>query len=324
MTSGIIGFDIGGTRTKFGFVTEDGLIHFSGNVPTKGHASFEHYMEVLYDEIHQRLDTTTHEIVGIGIGAPKGNQKTGFIEEAYNLMTWGDNLPIVTFASDMFGVPAYLVNDGNAAAIGEKYFGAAKGFEDFVVITLGTGLGSGIYVNGTLLVGSNGAAGEIGHTIIDADGRLCNCGRHGCLETYASAPGIVRTMRDILVWKKEDIKDPDEFEECDAVAKAASKGDEYAIKAFEFTGKKLGMALANIAAIFDPEAIILSGGVTNAGDFLLNPTKKFFEESLMDAYKGRIEMRISTGDNKNMAVLGAAAYAQENLKLRQVNMALGI
>ncbi len=316
MRTGILGIDIGGTRTKYGLIDSKGNLRFSGSIPTRGYSSLERYLEVLFSEVRKKIIPTRLELIGVGIGAPKGNQRTGCIEEAYNLMTWGDNLPVAAFASDLFGVPAFLLNDGDAAAKGEKYFGAAQGCDDFLVITLGTGVGSGIYANGRLVTGSNGAAGEIGHIIIDREGRLCNCGRHGCLETYASAPGIVRTMRDILVWKRGNIENPQAYERCDYIAQAAAEGDELALKTFEYTGRKLGLGLADMAAIFDPEAIILSGGVANAGDLLLNPVKRNFEEAVMDAYKGRIDLRISSSDSRNMAVLGAAGHAREHLEER--------
>ncbi len=317
MKRAIIGVDIGGTSTKFGAIDSHNEMLFVDSIPTKGYSSLEEYLGTLYKEIKAGLRGSGLRIGAVGIGAPKGNQNTGNIEEAYNLMNWGDQVPIAQLMSERFKAPAYLLNDGDAAAYGEKYFGVASSFDNFILLTLGTGLGAGIYVNGELLVGAHGAGSEVGHVIVEPEGRLCICGRHGCLETYASATGIVRTMREILVWKENEDKNGDMYESSDAIAKAAYQGDPLAKKAFEFTGKKLGAALANLAAIFDPEAIVFSGGVAKAGDVLLEPVRRAFEASLMDVYRGKIVLRVSETEGRNLAVLGAASFARrksENTK----------
>ena len=313
MRNGVLGIDIGGTRTKFGLVNESGDLEFKGSIPTQGHISLKRYLEVIHKEITKNMANRDISLKAIGIGAPKGNQETGCIEEAYNLLSWGDTLPIASFASDLFRVPAFLLNDSDASAIGEMEFGEAKGCEDFIVVTLGTGVGGGIITNGTLLRGSKGAAGEIGHMVVDWDGRQCKCGRIGCLETYASASGVVRTMRDLLVWKRGGHEEIHDYDSCEYIAQAARNGDSLAIKAFEYTGKKLGMALANITAIIDPEAIILSGGVAQAGELLLGPVKTHFDEFAMDAYRGKVEIKTSKAEDRNMAVMGAAGFAMRAL-----------
>ena len=324
MKEAILGIDIGGTSTKYGLIDANNKIIFSGQIPTKGHYSLESYLDCLSKEIISSLAGTPYEITGIGVGAPKGNCKTGYIEEAYNLMTWGDNLPITELLRDVFNTPTFLLNDSNAAAIGEKYFGLARGYEDFIVLTLGTGVGGGVFVANKLLVGAKGAAGEIGHTTIERDGRLCSCGRYGCLEAYAAAPGIVRTMRDVLAWKSGEIENPEDYERCDFIAEQAQRGDELAIKAFEYTGKKLGMSLADQAAIFDPQAIILAGGVARAGEVLLEPVRTYFNTYAMDIYKHNVQIDVSYNETRNMAVLGAAAYARENLSQESYNVALRV
>ena len=324
MKKAIIGIDIGGTSTKFGAIGPSNELIFIDSVPTRGYNSLEEYLDKLFDSIKSKLKGSGLRIGGIGIGAPKCNQQTGYIEEAYNLMNWGDNVPITKLMSERFKAPAFLLNDGDAAAYGEKYFGAGAPYDNFILLTLGTGLGAGIYVNGELLSGAHGAASEVGHVIVEPEGRLCICGRHGCLETYASATGIVRTMRDILVWKEGEAVDLDIYESCDGISRAAYQGDELAQKAFEFTGKKLGAAMANLAAIFDPQAIILSGGVAQAGDVLLDPVKRVFEESLMDIYKGRIDIKLSEAQTRNLAVLGAASFTLRQLGKSPVNAPLAM
>ncbi|MEM9324579.1 MAG: ROK family protein [Bacteroidota bacterium] len=314
MKKAVIGIDIGGTSTKFGAIDEDSETVFIDSIPTKGYESLEEYLDVLYRAIADGLKESGLKVAGVGVGSPKGNQRTGYIEEAYNLISWGDNVPIVQLLAHQFKVPAFLLNDADAAAYGEKYFGVAKDYDNFILLTIGTGLGSGIYVNGELLVGAHGAASEVGHVTVEPQGRLCICGRHGCLETYASAKGIVLTMKELQAGQTNDGNTIGEYETSDAIARAAQLGDPLALEAFELTGKKLGQAMANLAAIFDPEAFVLSGGVAKAGDLLLEPTRTAMEDALMDIYKGRIALKISETQSRNLAVLGAASFARRRIE----------
>lgn len=309
----ILGVDIGGTYTKYGALNEKGQLCFQGSLPTRTHESFSGYGEAFFLEINDQLLAVNGRLKGIGVGSPMGNALNGHIEGAVNLQDiWGTNIPLVDAFSRLFKVPTYLMNDSNAAAMGEKYFGKAKPYHDFLVLTLGTGLGCGIFSQGSLLIGKNGAAGEVGHMTVEQGGRLCNCGREGCLETYVSATGLVRTTLELAEEMNQEL-DENLYRDAASIAVAAQRGDELAKKAFQITGSYSGRSLANLAVIFDPEAIILTGGLANAGHMLLDPVKCTFEKSVLSSLAGTVDIMISKSKGKNMAVLGAASFAREEM-----------
>lgn len=312
----VLGVDVGGTNTVFGLVDKGGNIFLINSIPTNGDESAENLFSRLFEKFHQLSEEAKEEfeLVGIGIGAPNANYYKGTIENPPNL-NWGfvDLIPLLKKFSD---VPVALTNDANAAALGEMYYGAAKGIKDFIVITLGTGLGSGIVVNGNLVYGHDGFAGEIGHTIYDPQGRQCGCGKKGCLETYVSAPGIKRTVMELIA--KTNLKSrlrSFSFENLDAklITDLALAGDELAIEAFDFTAKVLGIKLADAVAHTSPEAIILFGGLANAGDLLLVPTKKYLEENVLHVFRNKVKILKSELNEGKSAVLGAAALIWHEL-----------
>ena len=247
----------------------------------------------------------------MGIGAPNGNYYNGTIEFAPNL-EWGRNgvVPLAKLFSDKLGIPVALTNDANAAAIGEMTYGVARGMKNFIVITLGTGVGSGIVVNGQLVYGCDGFAGELGHVIVKENGRQCGCGRKGCLETYCSATGVARSALEFLANSDEPSLlrelDPEKITSYD-VAVAAGKGDKIANEIFEFTGKILGEACADFAAFSSPEAFIFFGGLTKAGDLIMNPIKKAYDETVLNIFKGKAKFLVSGLEGSSAAVLGASA-----------------
>lgn len=306
-----IGIDIGGTNTVFGIVSENGDCIAEDRIRTDAFEDADEYVRVLTAGIKVLLNKEKLEdnIIGIGIGAPNGNYYKGTVENAPNL-NWKGIVPLAGMIKEFFNIPVVLTNDANAAAIGEMIFGAAKGMKDFLVVTLGTGLGSGFVANGELIYGHTGFAGELGHTIIFQNGRTCGCGRKGCLETYASATGIVKTVKKILrnSDEKSILRDID-FEELTSkkIYEAAVEGDKIALDAFDYTGKILALGLANAVAITSPEAIILFGGLAQAGDYIFNPTKKYLENYLLNNFKGTVKLLPSAISGKNAAVLGAAA-----------------
>jgi glucokinase len=311
-----IGVDIGGTNTVIGIVDKEGSFLFQDKIHTHKYDTAEYYSDALGDLIGKGIASISGNTVikGVGIGAPNGNFYNGTIEFAPNLR-WKGIIPLAKMIHDRVKLPVILTNDANAAALGEMVYGAAKGMKDIIVITLGTGLGSGLIVNGQLVYGHDGFAGEIGHTIIYPDGRDCGCGRKGCLETYCSATGIVRTAREMIkrspnpgFWgslKPEEIDSKVIFE-------AAKNGDRLAKEAFEYTGNILGLALANSVAHTSPEAIFLFGGLANAGDFIFKPTKLSFEKNLLEVYKGKIKILPSGLKESDAAVLGAASLIWHN------------
>ena len=307
-----IGIDIGGTNTVFGIVDRDGKVIAKGSIKTGGHKGFDDYLEDLHGALSKLItdNKADNKIAGIGIGAPSANYHTGEIVNAANL-NWGKNLPIAKLVSEKFnGIPVSVTNDANAATMGEMVYGAAKGMDDFVMITLGTGVGSGIVANGKLLYGHDGLAGELGHIIIQrTNGRKCGCGRSGCLETYCSSTGMVRTAREFLQGSEPSLlreKDPDTITSKD-VYDAAVAGDHLANEIFEFTGKMLGEALADFTAFSSPEAFILFGGLMRSGDLLLNPIKKAFDDALLFIYDDKPKILVSQLNEDDGAVLGASA-----------------
>lgn len=270
-----LGIDIGGTNTTFGFIDREGNYIADGNIETQKHEDINDYLKELYLEIEKVLDPLRNELdlVGIGIGAPNGNYYKGSIEFAPNLR-WHDVIPLCDMIKEYYPhLPVYLTNDANAAAIGEMIYGGAKGMKNFIMVTLGTGLGSGFVANGQLIYGSDGFAGELGHVIVSPNGRQCGCGRNGCLETYVSATGVKRTAYKMMAkynYPSELRTVP--FNEMTAkmVSEAAQKGDMIAINTFKYTGKMLGEALANAVAITSPEAIFLFGGLAKPGTCFSN------------------------------------------------------
>ena len=313
-----LGIDIGGTNSAFGFVDRNGECIVEASIPTLSENPAEDLFKRLkekVDEIYKGLIKNDYKLLGIGIGAPNANYYKGTVELPPNLK-W-EIVNIVEISEKIFSLPTVITNDANAAAIGEMKFGAAKGMKDFIVITLGTGLGSGVVVNGELVYGADGFAGEIGHTIYDYDGRECGCGRKGCLETYASAPGIKRTVFELLANSNE----PSElrkisFEQLTAkmISDAALKGDKIALQAFDFTGKVLGLKLADSVAHLSPEAIILFGGLALAGDLIFAPTQKYMEENMLNIFKNKVKLLPSKLTKGNTAVLGAAALIWNELE----------
>ncbi|MFT4072712.1 MAG: ROK family protein [Dysgonamonadaceae bacterium] len=310
-----IGIDIGGTNTVFGIVDKRGQIIEQGAIKTAVHAEVNAYVDELVKGLQVIIDKVggKSNIKGIGVGAPNGNFFTGCIEFAPNL-PWKGVIPLAQMLSDRVCIPASLTNDANAAAIGEMTYGAARGMKDFIVITLGTGVGSGIVVNGQLVYGHDGFAGELGHITIRKNGRLCGCGKHGCLETYASATGVARTAREYLETTKEVSLlrklDPKEITSKD-VFDAAQQGDALAKKIFEETGNILGEAFADFVAFSSPEAIILFGGLTKAGDLIFDPVRKSMEDNLLPIFRNKIKLLRSELKESDAAVLGASALGWE-------------
>jgi glucokinase len=311
-----IGIDIGGTGTKFGIVDKDGNVLFSGEMSTKKHKEIEGFIDELHGLLGELIEKAggIGKIRGIGVGAPNGNFYTGNIEYAPNL-PWSGIIPIAKMMSDKFQLPVTLTNDANAAAIGEMMYGAAKGMRDFIMITLGTGVGSGIVANGQVMYGHDGFAGELGHTIVIPDGRMHQgTGKRGSLESYASATGVRLTALEMLENSTEDslLRTADkETLDSKVVYDAAIKGDKLAMEIFEFTGKILGLALANAVMFSSPEAIILFGGLTKSGDLILKPTRKHMEENLIQVFQNKVKILVSHLKESDAAILGASALAWE-------------
>jgi glucokinase len=313
-----IGIDIGGTNTDFGIVDKEGNCLSKFRIRTDKYEDVLLYLDELTKNLKQQIKELKgkYDITGIGVGAPNGNYFKGTIEFAPNLK-WKGIVHLADLIEKRMHLPVVLTNDANAAAIGEMIYGAAKGMKDFIVITLGTGLGSGIVVDGKLLYGHDGYAGELGHTTVEPEGRLCGCGKKGCLEAYASATGITRTVIEMLKEsdkpsilrsiKKNNISSKDIF-------LAAQKKDEIALAAFEYTGYILGIKLADAITFSSPEAIILSGGLANAGHFIFTPTKKYMEKYLLPFFQKKVKLLPSKLTKDNAAVLGAAALVWTNKK----------
>jgi len=310
-----IGIDIGGTNTVFGVVDKRGHIINQGSIKTGIYKEINEYITNLATSVQEIIDQVggSGNIKGIGVGAPNGNYFTGCIEFAPNL-PWKGVIPLAQMLTDKLNIPVALTNDANAAAIGEMTYGAARGMKDFIVITLGTGVGSGIVVNGQLVYGHDGFAGELGHTTAIREGRLCGCGKKGCLETYSSATGVARTAREYLETKKEPSilreLNPEEITSKD-VYDAAVKGDKLAQNIFEYTGQLLGESFADFVAFSSPEAIILFGGLTKSGKFIFDPVRKHMEENMLPIFRNKIKLLISELKESDAAVLGASALGWE-------------
>ncbi len=311
-----IGIDIGGTGTKFGIVDSVGNVLFSGEMSTKKHAEIGSFIVELHEKLSELIQNAggIGRMKGIGVGAPNGNFYSGTIEYAPNL-PWKGIIPLAKLMSDQFKLPVTLTNDANAAAIGEMMYGAAKGMKDFIMITLGTGVGSGIVANGQLIYGHDGFAGELGHTIVIPDGRMhAGTGKKGSLESYASATGVTLTAIEMLENSKEESLlrslEPTKID-AKAVYDAAIKGDKLALEIFEFTGKILGLSLANAVMFSSPEAIILFGGLTKAGDLILKPTRNHMEENLIQVFQNKVKILVSHLKESDAAILGASALVWE-------------
>ena len=297
-----LGIDIGGTNTVVGLVDKAGNVLGTDSVKTQSLPVLEEYVKTvskLAKDLIAKNNVSIDDIVGLGIGAPNANYYTGNIEMAPNLPWKQDKVPLAKMFREELNIPVTITNDANAAALGEKMYGVAKDMDNFIMITLGTGVGSGIVINGQLVYGHDGFAGELGHVIIERNGRLCGCGRRGCLETYCSATGIVRTAkeRNTPFLTSKDIYD------------AAVKGDETAIDIFKETGTRLGRALADMVVFSSPEAFVLFGGLAKAGDFIVKYTKEAMEETIMPIFKGKVKILLSTMKDADAAVLGASALA---------------
>lgn len=313
-----IGIDVGGTNTVVGIVDKRGQILRSGSIKTARHAEVNDYLDELNEllnEILEDVSVTKDQVKGIGVGAPNGNYFTGSIEFAPNLR-WKGVIPFAQLLEERTGIPVALTNDANAAAIGEMTYGAARGMKDFIVITLGTGVGSGIVVNGQLVYGHDGFAGELGHVIMRRNnGRLCGCGRTGCLEAYSSATGVARTAREYLELKPDTSSQlrsiPTENITSKDVFDAAMSGDKLAQEIFKFTGEMLGEAFADFVAFSSPEAIILFGGLAKSGDLIMNPIRESMERNLLAIFKNKVKLLFSELKESDAAVLGASALGWE-------------
>lgn len=314
----VIGLDLGGTNSVFGIVDSRGEIRATTAIKTQGYADVNDYVKASVEALQVIIDEIggIETIEAMGIGAPNGNYYNGTIEFAPNL-EWGRNgvVPLAKLFSDALGVPVALTNDANAAAIGEMIYGVARGMKNFIVITLGTGVGSGIVINGQLVYGCDGFAGELGHVIMRREnGRQCGCGRKGCLEAYCSATGVARSARELLANTKEksilrDL-DPEQITSLD-VSIAANKGDKLAKRIYEETGEMLGEACADFAAFSSPEAFIFFGGMTKAGDLIMEPIKRSYDEHVLPIFKGKAKFLISGLNGASAAVLGASAVGWE-------------
>ena len=312
-----IGIDIGGTFTKYGIVDRAGNCLIDGSIPTTAERELTKYLAMLKTTIDRDMAKLSEavELKGVGIGAPNGNFYRGTIEFAPNL-SWEGVIPFVDEFRKFYDLPMFLTNDANAAAIGEMIYGGAKNMQNFIVITLGTGLGSGLVVNGELVYGHDGFAGELGHVTVVRNGRMCPTGRRGSLETYASASGIKRTVFELLADSIDDSEFRDiTFNELNAkmIADAAQRGDKIALEAFEITGRYLGEALADTVAHISPEAIFLLGGLANAGALIFEPTKRHMEENLLKIFKNKVKILPSGLKDTNAAVLGASALVWKEL-----------
>ncbi|MBA3648108.1 MAG: ROK family protein [Chitinophagales bacterium] len=310
----VAGIDIGGTNTKYGLVNEYGKILMNGSIHTAEYQEPQEFAAELCKLIRNAAAKINNGIHGIGIGSPNGNYYTGMVELAPNL-PWKGMIPLAKYFMDEINLPVVLTNDAKAAALGEMVFGGARNMKHFIFITLGTGLGSGIVCNGSMVYGHDGFAGEMGHTIVkEGSNRLCGCGRYGCLEQYASASGIRISYMKFLAEK--GMQAPVEPDKIDSqyIFKRAQENDKEALAAFHYTGHILGLAIANAVTYFSPEAIFLFGGLTRAGDFIFKPTIESFEKNLLKIYAGKTKILPSSLQESDAAILGAASLIWNELK----------
>ena len=312
----VLGIDIGGTNTVFGIVDTRGAVIASASIKTGKHSKIEDYLDELYTEATRLLEANdaVGKIHGIGIGAPNANYFSGIIEDGVNL-PWPTPIPLEQMVSDKFGIPVAITNDANAAAIGEMTYGAARGLKDFIMITLGTGVGSGIVINGQVVYGHDGFAGELGHMIVKRNnGRLCGCGRTGCLEAYCSATGVARTAREFLEIRTEPSilrnMPIDQITSKD-VYDAAMQGDQLAKEVFDYTGTILGEAFADMTVFSSPQAFILFGGLAKSGELLLKPLRAAMDKNMMAIFRGKPKVLLSELKEADAAVLGASALGWE-------------
>ena len=309
-----IGIDVGGTNTEIGLVNELGVCVERSSFKTQNYDSPSDYTEKISQSINQ-FKVNSKKILGVGIGAPNGNFHKGTIEDPPNL-AWKGITPLASMIKDRIKKPVVLTNDANAAAIGEMMYGNAKEIKHFVIITLGTGLGSGIVVDGKLLYGHSGFAGEIGHTIVRDEGRDCGCGRKGCLETYASATGIVKTVHELLEKRHVSsvLKGKEEITS-KQITEAALSGDSLALEAFDITGEILGKKLADSALYTSPEAFFFFGGLALAGDLIIEPTKRYMEKNILNIYKNKVQILKSGLKENDAAILGASALLINHISI---------
>lgn len=312
----VIGLDMGGTNSVFGIVDQRGTIVAQTSIKTKAYPDINDYVAAAVEALQPSIEAVggLDNIRGMGIGAPNGNFYAGTIEHAANLL-WKGIVPVADlFSKALGGIPVRVTNDANAAAMGEMAYGAAKGMKNWIMITLGTGVGSGIVCDGKIVYGSDGFAGELGHVIVERDGRLCGCGRKGCLETYCSATGVSRTAREILANSNEPSPlrdlDPESITSYDVFC-AAEKGDKLALDIFEFTGEMLGRACADFACFNSPEAFVFFGGLCKAGHYIMDPIKRAYDENVLKNYKGKAQILVSALKGSEAAVLGASALGWE-------------
>ena len=313
----VIGLDMGGTNSVFGIVDQRGTIKAQTAIKTSAYPDVKDYVKAAAEALQPILDQVggISQIRGMGIGAPDANFYTGNIEDAANLV-WKGMVPIAQLFEDALGIPVRVTNDANAAAMGEMTYGVARGMKNFIMITLGTGVGSGIVVDGKVVYGSDGFAGELGHFVIDhtSAGRSCGCGRSGCLETYCSATGVARTVREVLEKSSEPSLlrelNPEDITSYDAFV-AAEKGDKLALEVFERTGCLLGTACADFTTFSTPEAFVVFGGLTKAGEYLMAPLREAYEANVLRNFKGHTKLLISSLNGSEAAVLGASALGWE-------------
>ena len=310
-----LGVDIGGTNTKYGLVNHRGEILEKGSLKTDDYPEVTDFIDALYEKVSPLImkHCGQRHFDGIGVGAPNANYFTGTIEQAPNLH-WKGVVPFAKLMTEKFEVPCKMTNDANAAALGEMMFGAARGMKDFIMITLGTGVGSGIMTNGKLIYGHDGFAGELGHTIVKPGGRKhWSTGSEGSLEAYASATGITITAKKMRAEFPNSMLNnfPEEAISSKVVFECATKGDPTAIEVFRYTGQKLGEALANFVMFSSPEAILLFGGVIKAGDFILKPAKLHMERNLFPIFRNKVKLVFSEHDEADAAILGASALVWE-------------
>ena len=308
-----VGIDIGGTNTVFGIVDEQGHILSHDGIKTKDYPDINVYADTVAGHLRSLIEAAggIELINGIGVGAPNANYYTGQIEQAPNL-PWKGTIPLARMLRERLTRPVTLTNDANAAALGEMTYGVARGMKDFIMITLGTGVGSGIVINGRLVYGHDGFAGELGHVIVRRGGRLCGCGRRGCLETYCSATGIVRTVHEMLSSTDTPslLRDiPLDKVTSKDIYDAAEQGDKLALEIFRFTGTVLGEAFADFIAFSSPEAIVLFGGLAKAGEYIMAPIREAMDANVMSIYKGKTRLLTSALKDSDAAVLGASALA---------------
>ncbi len=313
----VAGVDIGGTNTVFGLVDRTGTIVASGCLVTTDFPDLNEYVKALSNGIKDLVKHTPEvKLTAVGIGAPDANYYKGTIEHATNLV-WKGIVPLVELVQSKVGVPVKITNDANAAALGEMIFGAARGMRDFIVLTLGTGTGSGIVVNGQVVYGYSSFAGELGHITVVPGGRDCGCGKKGCVEAYASATGIVRTALELMANTMDEstLRDiaPSRLTS-KMIAEAAAKKDTIAVKAMEYTAEKLGFCITSAITFSSPEAIFLFGGLAQAGEMLFAPVRKYVDENVMPLFRGSYKILPSGVPENNAAVLGAAALAWNEVK----------